>query len=66
MSIHKRLRSRVSTILYEICASRDSCNDKIVKYADLTMIDLGEFDKPGGKEKLAAQLKDAAHNVGML
>ncbi|KAG0159395.1 hypothetical protein PDIDSM_6917 [Penicillium digitatum] len=35
-----------------------------LQYADLTIIDLGEFDKPGGKEKLAAQLKDAAHNEG--
>lgn len=31
----------------------------------MTSIDLSEFDRPGGKEKLAAQLKDAAHEVGM-
>jgi hypothetical protein len=37
---------------------------EIVNYADLTIIDLGEFDTPGGKERLAAQLKDAAHNAG--
>jgi isopenicillin N synthase-like dioxygenase len=37
-----------------------------VKYADLTIIDLGEFDQPGGKENLAAQLKDAVHNVGKM
>ncbi|KAK6541608.1 hypothetical protein TWF694_007408 [Orbilia ellipsospora] len=35
-----------------------------VKYADLVTIDLEEFDKPGGPERLAAQLKDAAHEVG--
>jgi hypothetical protein len=35
-----------------------------VKYADLVTIDLSEFDQPGGKEKLAAQLKDAVHEVG--
>ncbi|OQE13221.1 hypothetical protein PENFLA_c052G07776 [Penicillium flavigenum] len=35
-----------------------------LNYADLTIIDLGEFDTPGGKERLAAQLKDAAHNAG--
>ncbi|KAL4796124.1 hypothetical protein BDV19DRAFT_398425 [Aspergillus venezuelensis] len=35
-----------------------------LKYASLTTIDLSEFDKPGGKEKLAAQLKDAAHDIG--
>ena len=36
-----------------------------MKYADLVTIDLSEFDRPGGKEKLAAQLKDAAHEVGI-
>ncbi|KAF3930147.1 hypothetical protein ABW19_dt0208518 [Dactylella cylindrospora] len=35
-----------------------------VQYADLVTLDLSEFDKPGGKEKLAAQLKGAAHDVG--
>ena len=35
-----------------------------VDYADLVTLDLSEFDQPGGKEKLAAQLKDAAHEVG--
>lgn len=35
-----------------------------VQYANLTTIDLGEFDKPGGKERLAAQLTVAVHNVG--
>ncbi|KAE8377487.1 hypothetical protein BDV26DRAFT_211296 [Aspergillus bertholletiae] len=35
-----------------------------LKYADLVTIDLSEFDRPGGKEKLAAQLKDAVHEVG--
>ncbi|KAF7591708.1 hypothetical protein BBP40_001221 [Aspergillus hancockii] len=35
-----------------------------LKYADLVTIDLSEFDHPGGKEKLAAQLKDAVHEVG--
>jgi hypothetical protein len=37
-----------------------------VKYADLVTIDLSEFEQPGGKEKLAAQLKDAVHEVGNL
>ena len=35
-----------------------------VEWADLITLDLSEFDLPGGKEKLAAQLKDAVHNVG--
>jgi hypothetical protein len=35
-----------------------------VKYTDLVTIDLSEFDRPGGKEKLAAQLKNAVHEVG--
>ncbi|KAA8647687.1 hypothetical protein EYZ11_010140 [Aspergillus tanneri] len=37
---------------------------KDLKYTDLVTIDLSEFDRPGGKEKLAAQLKDAVHEVG--
>lgn len=65
MSIHRRLRSPVSPGLDDVCISLGLIhNGEIVNYADLTIIDLGEFDKPGGKEKLAAQLKDAAHNVG--
>ncbi|KAJ5946136.1 hypothetical protein N7454_002975 [Penicillium verhagenii] len=35
-----------------------------LKYADLVTLDLGEFDLPGGKERLAQQLKDSAHNIG--
>ncbi|PWY73649.1 Clavaminate synthase-like protein [Aspergillus heteromorphus CBS 117.55] len=31
---------------------------------NLVTLDLSLFDEPGGKEKLAAQLKDAAHGVG--
>ncbi|GES64338.1 clavaminate synthase-like protein [Aspergillus terreus] len=33
-------------------------------YVELTTIDLSLYDVPGGKEKLAAQLKTAAHEVG--
>ncbi|KAJ1705349.1 gibberellin 20-oxidase [Aspergillus flavus] len=33
-------------------------------WADLVTLDLSQFDIPGGKEKLAAQLKDAVHNIG--
>jgi len=36
-----------------------------VNYADLVTLDLSEFDRPGGKEKLAEQLKEAAHRVGI-
>jgi len=35
-----------------------------VDWADLVTLDLSKFDAPGGKEQLAAQLKDAVHNVG--
>ncbi|EPS37614.1 hypothetical protein H072_8640 [Dactylellina haptotyla CBS 200.50] len=35
-----------------------------VKYADLVTIDLSEYDTPGGPQRLAAQLKDAVHEVG--
>ena len=33
-------------------------------YANLITLDLAEFDQPGGKERLAAQLKQAAHEIG--
>jgi isopenicillin N synthase-like dioxygenase len=33
-------------------------------WADLITLDLSKFDAPGGKEQLAAQLKDAVHSVG--
>ncbi|KAL5044653.1 hypothetical protein BDW71DRAFT_185559 [Aspergillus fruticulosus] len=33
-------------------------------WADLATLDLSQFDVPGGKEKLAAQLKDAIQTIG--
>ncbi|KAJ5839536.1 uncharacterized protein N7525_004724 [Penicillium rubens] len=36
-----------------------------LEYADLAMLDLSEFDRPGGKEKLAEQLRAAAHHSGI-
>jgi isopenicillin N synthase-like dioxygenase len=33
-------------------------------WADLVTLDLSKFDQSGGKEQLAAQLRDAVHNVG--
>ncbi len=33
-------------------------------WAELVTLDLGLWDKPGGKEKLAEQLKHAVHHVG--
>lgn len=38
--------------------------DKIVEWADLASLDLSLFDVPGGKQKLANQLKDAVHRIG--
>jgi hypothetical protein len=35
-----------------------------VDWADLVTLDLGIFDTPGGKEKLAAQLFDAVNRIG--
>ena len=35
-----------------------------VDWADLVTLDLSQFDLPGGKQKLANQLKDAVHKVG--
>ncbi|KAF3927951.1 hypothetical protein ABW20_dc0108655 [Dactylellina cionopaga] len=37
---------------------------KDIKYTDLVTIDLSEYDTPGGPQKLAAQLKEAVHQVG--
>lgn len=33
-------------------------------WAELVTLDLSEFDKPGGKQKLANQLRYAAQHVG--
>jgi isopenicillin N synthase-like dioxygenase len=33
-------------------------------WADLVTLDLSQFDAPGGKAKLAAQLKEAIHSIG--
>ncbi|OJJ35459.1 hypothetical protein ASPWEDRAFT_510244 [Aspergillus wentii DTO 134E9] len=35
-----------------------------LKYADLITLDMADFDRPGGKERLAAQLKETAHKTG--
>ncbi|SMR57709.1 unnamed protein product [Zymoseptoria tritici ST99CH_1A5] len=35
-----------------------------LEWADLVTLDLSLFDAPGGKQKLANQLRDAVHNVG--
>jgi isopenicillin N synthase-like dioxygenase len=35
-----------------------------VEWADLVTLDLSQFDAPGGKQKLANQLRDAVHKVG--
>jgi gibberellin 2-oxidase len=35
-----------------------------LEWAELPMIDLGQFDEPGGKKKLADQLYDAITRVG--
>lgn len=36
-----------------------------VDWADLVTLDLRQFDEPDGKQKLAQQLADAVHNVGV-
>ncbi|KAK7736521.1 hypothetical protein SLS53_006952 [Cytospora paraplurivora] len=33
-------------------------------WADIKVLDLSTFDAPGGKEKLAEELRDAVHNTG--
>lgn len=37
-----------------------------MEWADLASLDLSLFDVPGGKQKLANQLKDAVHRIGTL
>ena len=37
-----------------------------VDWADLVTLDFAQYDLPGGKEKLAEQLKDAVHKIGRL
>lgn len=39
-------------------------DDSPVDWAELVTLDLSQFDKPGGKEKLAEQLTYAAQHVG--
>lgn len=40
-------------------------NFGLVEYADIPILDFSVFDKPGGKEKLAGQLKEAVQQTGM-
>ena len=49
------------TILYNLL-DREKRWRFSVDWADLVTLDLSQFDVPGGKQKLAAQLKDAVHN----
>lgn len=37
----------------------------IVDWADLVTLDFSQYDLPGGKQKLAEQLKDAVHKIGI-
>lgn len=37
-----------------------------VEWADLVTLDLSQFEKPGGKERLAKQLHDAIQKIGRL
>lgn len=36
----------------------------IVTYVDLATLDLSEYDKPGGKDKLVQQLKESILTIG--
>lgn len=35
-----------------------------VKFADIATIDLAEYDRPGGVQRLAQQLKQHVHELG--
>lgn len=37
---------------------------KTIEWANLVTIDLAEFDSPGGKQKLANQIKDSVRTSG--
>lgn len=37
-----------------------------VDWADLVTLDLSQFEKPGGKERLAKQLQEAIQKIGKL
>lgn len=37
----------------------------LVKYANVDTIDLADYDRPGGKERLAQQLRQNVHQLGM-
>lgn len=53
--------------MYAILRVVKSCDVLIetkVDWADLATLDLSQYDTPGGKQKLAAQLFDAIQNVG--
>lgn len=51
-----------------ICASVECVRltTNSVDWADLVTLDLSQYDAPGGKQRLAAQLRDAVHHVGFL
>lgn len=36
-----------------------------MNYADIPALDFSQFDVPGGKEKLTAQMKQAVEDTGM-
>lgn len=40
-------------------------NSSLVEYADIPILDFSVFNLPGGKEKLAGQLKEAVQQTGM-
>ena len=39
-------------------------NVSLVEYADIPILDFSDFERPGGKEKLVAQLKEAVQQTG--
>lgn len=49
-----------------LCLTIKDLRDSLVAvdYADLPMLDLAEFDRPGGKEKLVEQLKNIVRESG--
>lgn len=45
-------------------ATRTATDSATVDWAELVTLDLSDYENPGGKERLAEQLKYAAQHVG--
>jgi hypothetical protein len=63
MNIHQRRDVHVSnnTLVNESL----SLTLLLVKYANVVTIDLSEYDRPGGRDRLTQQFKECVHDFGI-